>query len=508
MRPKRGLGLEEPQLRERMPAFNPSQRHDREIIRAAKERPFRVPLRFYYALWGSMLAHGVLFMAFAVWMLRSESRDRPRPIVVAPARIVEELPEPVMVLPERPETPPLPEEAVAVWAETEAPPRLAAAFLAPRAEAEAARSDVFEVGALPAGWLHRRMPRQPSLATRQGPAKEAALQRYGGTPETEAAVRRALQWLAAHQHKSGGWRFDHRHAPCLGRCGNPGTNGSATAATGLVLLAFLGAGQTDRTGPHQETIERGLYYLQSQALLTPNGYDLQQSSMYGQGIATLALCEAYALTKDESLRKTCEESLRFIAYAQHSEGGWRYYPNQPGDMTVSAWQWMALKSGRAAGLRVSGEAVDRAERFLDRMQADGGAHYGYLTPGKEPTPTAIGLLARMYYGAELGETAQVRGAHSLAKLGPSKSDLYFNYYATQVLFHRQEREWEAWNKKLRAHLISTQSLLGHEAGSWHFVNEHGLAGGRLYHTAMGAMILEVYYRYLPLYGDGALNFPL
>jgi hypothetical protein len=56
---------------------------------------------------------------------------------------------------------------------------------------------------------------------------------------------------------------------------------------------------------------------------------------------------------------------------------------------------------------------------------------------------------------------------------------------------------------MRDYLIETQSKSGHEAGSWYFdgTDLGSLAGGRLYCTAMATMILEVYYRHLPLYSD-------
>ncbi|MFM2094285.1 MAG: hypothetical protein RIS70_1409, partial [Planctomycetota bacterium] len=58
-----------------------------------------------------------------------------------------------------------------------------------------------------------------------------------------------------------------------------------------------------------------------------------------------------------------------------------------------------------------------------------------------------------------------------------------------------------WNEQMRNFLVATQSREGHEAGSWFFVDQHGNAGGRLYTTAMCIMILEVYYRHMPLYGE-------
>ncbi len=85
------------------------------------------------------------------------------------------------------------------------------------------------------------------------------------------------------------------------------------------------------------------------------------------------------------------------------------------------------------------------------------------------------------------------------RLGPSQNDVYFNYYATQVLHHQHGKDWPEWNKQMRDYLTETQSNQGHESGSWFFRDKHGSVGGRLYTTAMAVMILEVYYRYMPLY---------
>ena len=44
-------------------------------------------------------------------------------------------------------------------------------------------------------------------------------------------------------------------------------------------------------------------------------------------------------------------------------------------------------------------------------------------------------------------------------------------------------------------LLGTQRVGGDEDGSWDPIGEWGIAGGRVYATAIGAMTLEVYYRF-------------
>ena len=105
-------------------------------------------------------------------------------------------------------------------------------------------------------------------------------------------MERGLAWLARHQAIDGSWRFDLSGCRCDGGCRDPGTVSSTTASTGIALLPFLGAGHTHVAGDYRETVTRGLYYLMSRLQATPRGGDLSEGTMYGHGVATLALAEA------------------------------------------------------------------------------------------------------------------------------------------------------------------------------------------------------------------------
>jgi len=345
------------------------------------------------------------------------------------------------------------------------------------------------------------------LDGRQREARAALVQSGGGTPQSEGAVERGLRWLVAHQRDDGSWHFDHQNDLYRGaECRNPGTEPSTTAATAIVLLPLLGAGYTHREGEYQQAVRRGLYYLMQRALLSDHGHDLREGTMYAQGLATIALCEAYAMTGDEQLRPFAQGGIDFICYAQDIKGGgWRYMPGEPGDTTVTGWQLMALKSGQMAGLSVPTPTIFLAKRFLDSVQSDYGSQYGYMDPRPRETTTAVGLLLRMYTGWPRSHPELGRGVRHLSEWGPSEDNMYYNYYATQVMRHFGGPTWKAWNEKMREHLIETQSRQGLENGSWYFSGGHGEKGGRLYNTAMAVMTLEVYYRYMPLYGREVLE---
>jgi formylglycine-generating enzyme required for sulfatase activity len=352
------------------------------------------------------------------------------------------------------------------------------------------------------------LPDGGAFESRSPAARSKILSRAGGNKQSEKAVERGLRWLAAHQRNDGSWCFDLRKPPCNGMCRNSGSEGSTTAATGLALLPFLGAGYTQTQGEHRETVKRGLYYLSTRAVVTPQGLDLRDGgTMYGQGIATIALCEAYGMTRDQSLKEIAQGAVRFIVDAQDPNGGgWRYKPRDRGDTSVTGWQLTALRTGQMARLQVPSPTISLVQKFLDGVQYEQGAQYGYLTSkqgdsGPEAM-TAVGLLCRMYTGWSRDRMALFRGIGLLHRWGPSQTNLYYDYYATQVLRHwdRPNRpEWRMWNRSMRDHLVVTQSSGGHEAGSWHFPDRLGDHGGRLYNTAMAIMILEVYYRDTPLY---------
>jgi hypothetical protein len=345
----------------------------------------------------------------------------------------------------------------------------------------------------------------------------------GGTSASQRAVGLALQWFARHQMPDGGWSFNHVAAPhCNGQCRNPGVLVQARiAATGLALMTFLGAGKTHKEGQYKQVVKKGLYFLMTHMRVGPTGGRLDEPEtggfMYSHGIASIVLCEAYAMTRDKGLQNPAQSAVNFICYAQDPVGGgWRYTPQMKGDTSVVGWQIMALKSAHMAYLNVPIETVRKANEFLDSVQTNSGANYGYTEPGDPDVPrpgtSAIGLLCRMNLGWKKDNPALQRGIEFLSRAAPSERNMYYNYYATQVMHHWEGKEWKKWNEQMREYLIASQAKLGHEEGSWYFPGGDLGAGpgGRLYITALAAMTLEVYYRYMPLYREKSVEdeFPM
>lgn len=350
----------------------------------------------------------------------------------------------------------------------------------------------------------------------RGAASQAAMvAAAGGSAGSQAAVAAALRWFAEHQMPDGGWNFDHRLGACQGRCSEAGKMTTArNGATGLALLPFLGSGQTHKEGAYKEHVKRGLYYLVQHMKPDHGGGSLVDGgNMYSHGICSIVLCEAYAMTHDRELMAPAQAAINFIVYAQDPVGGgWRYSPRQPGDTSAVGWQLMALKSGHMAYLNVPPATVAGAVKFLDSVQADSGSQYGYTGPGAGQATTAVGLLSRMYLGWKKDNPALQRGVEAMSRSGVSKGNMYYNYYATQIMRHVEGDAWKKWNDGMRDWLVESQAKNGHEKGSWFMKGgDHGAdSGGRLYCTSIATMMLEVYYRHMPIYGKQASedDFPL
>jgi hypothetical protein len=163
---------------------------------------------------------------------------------------------------------------------------------------------------------------------------------------------------------------------------------------------------------------------------------------------------------------------------------------------------------------VPGLVVARAGYFLDMAQVEDGQQYVYEPTEKERRTTnatsAIGLLCRMYLGAQRGNPILKKGVERIVATGPSDNDVYYNFYATQLVFQFSDGKgelWKKWNTAMRDKLIASQDERGHAEGSWAPKDgDHGKAkGGRLYATALNCMTLEVYYRLMPIYQEKAVE---
>lgn len=159
----------------------------------------------------------------------------------------------------------------------------------------------------------------------------------------------------------------------------------------------------------------------------------------------------------------------------------------------------------SASLPVPKICERRAADFLDSVcsaGANGDEGYGYTGPESTPTLTAVGLLCRLTTHAWDTENKRLKKGieKHIAPNPPDAKNIYYTYYAAQVMFHVGGDGWKKWNDKMRDALLDAQEKKnGPMQGSWPPGGPHGATGGRLMQTSLSLLTLEVYYRHAPYF---------
>lgn len=347
----------------------------------------------------------------------------------------------------------------------------------------------------------------------------------GGGHASQAALRNALDWLARHQDPAGHWSCADFMERCdSNRCDGGGEAMHDVGVSGLALLAFLGAGETQNRGRYRDTVRRGLRALvraqdpETGCIGAPNSHT---AFLYDHALATLALTEGHGLSGAPLLREPAERAVRFVHAARNPYRGWRYAwpPNGENDTSVTAWMVMCLKSAEHFGLPVDAAAYDGARLVLDELTDEATWRTGYDRIGspssreqglgerwpaeRTEAMTAAAMLCRVFLGEEPSRSPALRGGADLLRKSLPRFDaesgdvdFYYWYYGSYAMFQLGGADWDAWQRALLGAVVKTQRTDGHEAGSWDpQFDPWGHRGGRVYATALLALTLEVYYRY-------------
>lgn len=355
------------------------------------------------------------------------------------------------------------------------------------------------------GLSEERASRSKSLGEYRGNSQQLASSGGGGS-HTEQSVDKALKWLWHHQEEDGGWSFDVARCPgCNGKCQAgcaPSSRVDRAGATGLALLPFLARGYTDKHGPYKKQIGKAIAFLVNMSSREQGNLIKDGGIMSSQAYATLALSEYSELTSDRRLNSPIQLALTFMTQPNKDGQGWSAKAGDPPDTLTTAGVLAALKRLPTHSKWNSSDVVclKRVIAFLDSVQSDSGATYGLFVHEDCPPAsscTSAGLASRLALGWKNDHPALQRGMSNLAKQGPT-DDMLHNYYATTVLHRVQGDPWRGWNSKITTSHLKSQSRDGHSDGSWlegFDKSKDAQQMGRLYVTALAALILEVYYRY-------------
>ena len=368
-----------------------------------------------------------------------------------------------------------------------------------------------------------------AFGNRNGGGRKMSVGRFGGSKASESAVEAALRWFARHQSPNGQWDVDGYPANCplAGAKCEPGTeftgNDGDVACTGYALLCFLGAGYDHKTPNKWRAVVKGgidwLVEREQDGVLDDRNY--------AQGVATMALAEAYGMTNDPGLREPAQRAVDVLLKRQHQGGdgygmGWDYGKSKERqDSSVTGWCVMALKSAKAGGLN-TGNGLEGAKNWLEGAWKRTNPNWKELSPYdrskfcyawwierdeiKNDDRVCIGALCAVFLGYRQGDVLLETLANEIMATDYPRTtsyptNTYWMYYNTLAIFQVGGERWKQWNDTVRDMLVQAQKNTDDcYDGSWDWVDTrfHGRATGRLLSTAYCCLSLEVYYRYLPV----------
>lgn len=317
-------------------------------------------------------------------------------------------------------------------------------------------------------------------------------------PKLDSSVIRGLDFLEKQQNADGA--FDN--------------GGPRIATTGLGLMAFLAAGHEPAVGRYGAAVRKAVDLLVAKA--PEDGYfgKTDGSRMYGHGIVTLALAEAYGVEPDPTRRtkmyQVLKRAVKVILDAQAMkkpdphQGGWRYEPGAAdSDLSLTAWNALALRAAGSIGINVPKESTDAAVAFVLRCWREDQKRFAYQ-PGGEglPAMTAVAILSLRLLDAANSPQLGPAGKSLAERPVDERYPYYSLYYATQAAHQLddaaagavQGAAWKAIARPILDRLLAAQQ----DDGGWP-ASHNSEEPGRSYATSMAVLTLTVPYQLLPVY---------
>jgi hypothetical protein len=319
------------------------------------------------------------------------------------------------------------------------------------------------------------------------------LRENGGKPEYDRKVVKALDWLKEQQNQDGSWG-----------------SGYPVAMTAFAILAFSGHCETVDSPKYGPTLVKAINYLvdfgrQNNGNLGARGGHLS----YEHGIATYALAEAYSInknskTKTKSISTALRNAVPIIIEGQTKGGGWLYSygQNGVGDLSVAGWNIQALKAAKLTGRKFTGldKAMKSARAYISAAAAPNGLYRYRIrdTDNGRLSLTGVGVLcARMLGSPEGNEDKSFEAILAYNPRAYGSADLYALYYHSQACFQKGGKVWDKYNDTMQKMVIDAQEADGSFPIAAGHMGGKIAADGKIYHTCLSTLMMEVYYRYLP-----------
>ncbi len=328
------------------------------------------------------------------------------------------------------------------------------------------------------------------------------------TPRTERAIIRGLDYLASTQEPDGSFKDG------IGRKVNQTYlhhYGQHVGVTSLAGMAFLSNGSVPGRGRYGRHVGKAVDFVLK--CVQNDGFVTNDSSrMYSHAFATLFLAEVYGMAPSPRVREKLRQAAKLVVDAQNEQGGWRYLPGaKDSDISITVCQVQALRAARNVGIKVPRESIDKAVKYVKGSYIrdypypnfKGGFWYQvFENQPFRPSRTSFALTSAgvtALYGAGEYDAPEVQGGLEYLfsqRNWPPAADMnrtfdyfYGHYYAIQAFFQAGGRYWERWYPRVRDEILKGQ----HPDGKW-----QDLVGPN-YATAMACVILQIPYRYLPIF---------
>ena len=314
------------------------------------------------------------------------------------------------------------------------------------------------------------------------------------TPATLKAVRAGLEYLAKNQQSDGSWT------------NNEGGRAYPVAVTGLAGTALLANGNTPTRGRYAPQVERAVEYLLNRStdsgLITGPTQD-NGRPMHGHGFALMFLASVYGMESDPALRDRTKEvidsAVRLTAEGQSADGGWTYIPGAGDEGSVTVTQVQALRAAHNAGLYVPRGTIGQAVQYIERCSTpEGGICYSLRSRGGARLAISAAAVATLYNAGQYDAPVANRCLEYVWRhFKDSKRwqhgghNFYCQLYASQAFYMAGDQYWDNYFPKARDQLIAMQNK---GEGSW-----QGDGIGKAYGTAIALIILQLPYKYLPVY---------
>jgi hypothetical protein len=313
------------------------------------------------------------------------------------------------------------------------------------------------------------------------------------TPETLRAVGKGLDYLAGQQADDGSWITG-------------GGQAYPVAMTGLAGTAFLAHGHSPTRGKYARNVQGAVEFLVRCS--TPNGLltgPTQDSGqpMHGHGFALMFLASAYGMITKESLRREVRDAIRkgvtLTSQGQSAEGGWTYIPGGGDEGSVTVTQVQALRAAQNAGFLVPRAVIEEAANYLEKCRTpEGGIQYSLGAGGAPRLPISAAAVATLYNAGQFDSPiaidclkyvwGQFRATEGWNKGGGHA--FYSHLYAAQGFYMAGDEYWDVYFPATRDQLLAMQG----GDGSW---NGDGI--GQVYGTAIAVIILQLPFKYLPVF---------